>query len=106
MRLWLKKRAGGPAGSLRAPPSAIPRAAAAPPRAAERRRYAASRRCTLRATRTLTSRAAEFRGLLTGVFSAPASGVFERRLTDIFLYFTELVYTSIKIPVNEFYVKR
>ena len=27
-------------------------------------------------------------------------------IPDIFLYFTELVYNSIKIPVNEFYVKR
>ena len=60
--------------------------------------------------------------LLTGVFSAPTSGVFERRadprhrLADLRLvlllhpgplvYFTELVFTNIKIPVNEFYIKR
>ena len=61
--------------------------------------------------------------LLTGVFSAPASGVFGRRPTSgtgrriynyeydyyiphISLYFIELVYSNIDIPVSEFYVKR
>ena len=97
VQLWLKKRAGGSAGTLRAPPSATLRAAAAPLRAAERPRYSASRRCTLRASRTRISRAAEFRGLLTGVIARP--------LLNIFLYFNELVY-YFEIPVSEFYVKR
>ena len=37
---------------------------------------------------------------------APTRGLPAGGFSNFFLYFTELVYNSIKIPVNEFYVKR
>ena len=78
-RAALAQEKSGRTGRLIPRADAIRRAAAAPPRAAERTRSAASRRCTPRTSRTRSSRAAELRGPLTGVFSAPASGVSERR---------------------------
>ena len=104
----------GPTGGLpiRAPTrsDAPPSAPAAPPSA-----LAAAERPRSRDS----SADCDLSYLLTGVFSAPASGVFEaptrgtgRRIynyyynyyiPDIFLYFTELVYSNIEIPVNEFY---
>ena len=96
-------------------------------RVAERSRHAAERSCRRRAApQPRLSVDCDLSYLLTGVFSAPASGVFERRAdprhrpTDLRLlllllhpeplvYFSELVYNIIKIPVNEFcefFVKR
>ena len=91
-------------------------------RAAERFRRAAERSCRRRAaSQPRLSADCDLSYLLTSVFSAPASGVFERRPAappadlqllqllvhpGFLVYFTELVNTSIKIPVNEFYVKR
>ena len=82
-------------------------------RAAERSCRAAERSCRRRAApaaaRSLRADC-DLSYLLTGVFSAPASGVFEcgptcdtgwriynysYYISDILLYFTELVYTSI-----------
>ena len=80
-------------------------------RAAERYRRAAERSCRRRAApQPRLSADCDLSYLLTGVFSAPASGVFEcgptcdtgwriynysYYISDILLYFTELVYTSI-----------
>ena len=91
-------------------------------RAAERSCRAAERSCRRRAApaaaRSLRADC-DLSYLLTGVFSAPASGVFERRadprpdpriygyyyyyyILNIFLYFNYLDYYY-EIPVNEFY---
>ena len=91
-------------------------------RAAERSCRAAERSCRRRAApaaaRSLRADC-NLSYLLTGVFSAPASGVFERRadprpdpriygyyyyyyILNIFLYFNYLDY-YFEIPVNEFY---
>ena len=113
----LKKSAARPAGS-RSARRRGPTHRRALPRAAERfcRRRAAPQ--------PRLSADCDLSYLLLGVFSAPASGVFEHRadprrrpadlrlllllllLPGFLVYFTELVYTSIKISVNEFYVKR
>ena len=90
-------------------------------RAAERSRRAAERSCRRRAApQPRLSADCDLSYLLKGVFNAPASGVFERRTDprhrpadlqllilllhpEFLVYFAELVYTTIKIPVNEFY---
>ena len=66
-------------------------------RAAERARYPALRRCPLRSSRTRTSRAAEVRRLLPGVFSALASEHFFCTSTSLFINSN---------PVSELYVQR